>query len=448
MAMPFRPVDVSGQAKMYRLERRGAEDGSTNRPETASNLPMLAEQEILAAIHAERDRCLIDLTAHLRAERDALAQLQTAMDIAGMRQEADTALSDFTAIKSGNASNLEHLGQAVVAAVAEHECFRTRNRLVRAARQPTGRTSFVVMVAFLIVVEGLVNAIFFASGSDLGLLGGIVLAVAFSAVNVGVGALNGWFPLRWAHHQNIAIKLSGLVAFPALCVASVALNGFVAHYRDTAQSQPEADPLATAYAGLIGHPFGLQSIESWLLFALGLGCAGYAVAKGFALDDPHPGYGAHDRRRLNAQKAHDDARQDVRDRACNVRDQFTGELRETIESLRGSSSQRQQLLASRARNLFEFEAHEAHLEQAAQQLLSVYRRANEAVRQTPPPARFGRAFAFPERAIDRPAIRSLLEDQGLEVDAERLIKELDDLRHQVLARYETLLGGPTAGVAA
>src|SRR4051794_26826818 len=85
MSLPFRPVDVAAQAKIYRLEQRGAEDGSSNRPPDSSDTPALAEQEILTAISTERDRCLLDLTSHLRAERDALAQLQTAMDIAGMR---------------------------------------------------------------------------------------------------------------------------------------------------------------------------------------------------------------------------------------------------------------------------------------------------------------------------------------------------------------------------
>ena len=75
------------------------------------------------------------------------------------------------------------------------------------------------------------------------------------------------------------------------------------------------------------------------------------------------------------------------------------------------------------------------LPSAAQQLLSIYRKANEAARTAPPPVHFGHPFIFIDQGIDRPAVRYLLEDQGLEVDAEGLIQELNDLRGAVLERY-------------
>jgi hypothetical protein len=445
MAMPFRAVDVAKQAKAYRLDARGAEDGAANRPEPGSDTLALAEQEIVTAIGAERERCLIDLTTHLRAERDGLAQLQTAMDIAGMQQAAGEAISDFETINSSHTGALEREKRTAASALLEYDAFRQRNRISRDARQPTNRTLNGVIMAFLIVVEGVFNATFFASGSDLGLLGGVVLAGAFSAVNVGTAALNGWFPLRWAHHRNLGIKLVGFAAFPSLLAGTLALNAFVAHYRDLAATTSDIQPLQAAYSGLLHDPFGLQSIESWFLLALGLLCAGYAIAKGFALDDPYPGYGAHDRRRRVAAEAYEEARLDMLEQAGEVRDKFTDALREKIESLRGASSQRQHLLASRARNLAEFQAHEAHLALAAQQLLSIYRKANEAARTVPPPAHFGHPFTFIDHGIDRPAMRYLLEDQGLEVDAEGLIQELKDLRSAVLERYGEIArtsGGP------
>jgi hypothetical protein len=447
MAMPFRAVDVAKQAKAYRLEACGAEDGAANRPEPSANTFALAEQKIVTAIGDERERCLIDLIAHLRAERDGLAQLQTAMDIAGMQQAAGEAISDFEMINSSHAGALEREKRAAASALLEYDAFRQRNRISRDARQPTNRTLSGIIMAFLIVLEGVFNATFFASGSDLGLLGGVVLAAAFSAVNVGTAALNGWFPLRWTHHRNLGIKLAGLVVFPSLLAGSLALNAFVAQYRDLAATAADGQPLQAAYSELLRSPFGLQSIESWFLLTLGLLCAGYAIAKGFALDDPYPGYGAHDRRRRVSAEAYEEARLDMLEQASEVRDEFTGTLREKIESLRGASSQRQHLLASRARNLAEFQAHETHLALAAQQLLSIYQKANEAARTAPPPAHFGDPFTFSDHGIDRPAVRYLLEDQGLEVDAQGLIQQLEDLRRAVLDRYGEIAraSGGTAG---
>jgi hypothetical protein len=383
--------------------------------------------------------------AHLRAERDALAQLQTAMDIAGMRQAAGEASADFHAIMAAHGSTVERLRSNAASALQEYQNFRARNRLVRLARQPPNRPLSVAVGIFLIVLESIFNAVFFAGGSDLGILGGVILAASFSAVNVGVAALNGWFPLRWINHRNIVLKSLGSISFIVLLFASICLNGFVAHYRDLSQSLPDSEPLQAAYFGLFHSPLHLESIESWFLLMLGVVLAVVAVAKGYGLDDPYPGYGAHDRRRAHSERAYEEARQDVLESATAVRDDFTAVIREKIETLRGSSSQRRNLLSSRARNLAEFQAHEVHLAHAAQHLLSIYRTANESRRPTPAPAYFRWSFKFPDQALDRPGVRALLEDEGLEVDAEGLVQELDGLRHDVLARYAELVRPPAVG---
>src|ERR1700722_18371871 len=80
MSLPFRKVDVDAQAGVLRLEACGTEDGSHERPGSGSDIEANTELEVKGAINADRERCLLDLSSNLRAYRDALAQLQTAMD--------------------------------------------------------------------------------------------------------------------------------------------------------------------------------------------------------------------------------------------------------------------------------------------------------------------------------------------------------------------------------
>ena len=86
MSLPFQTVDIEAEARSYKLRQRGAEDGGHNQPKSGSEEAARAEHEVIAAVADERERCLLHLCSHLRADRDALAQLQTAMDIAVMRQ--------------------------------------------------------------------------------------------------------------------------------------------------------------------------------------------------------------------------------------------------------------------------------------------------------------------------------------------------------------------------
>lgn len=439
MGLPFCPVDIEAQSRSYRLKQRGTEDGAQNDPPTDASWPAQSEQAIIGAINAQRDKCLLDLSSHLRAEREALAQLQTAMDVAGMRHDADKAVSEFDALKVRYASTLRDRREIADAAGEEYANFRKRNRITWMARQPTGRIHTIVLVAFFIIFEAFANAYFFSGASEDGLLGGVVMAAAFSAVNIMIGVLNGWFPFRWAHHRNPALKLIGIAMAFSLCAGSLFLNIFVAHFRDVSAATGLSPPLPEIFIAVTHDPFGLEGVQSWFLLGLGALFAGIAIAKGYGLDDPYPLYGSVDRRRVAARNAYEEIRQSVMDDASLVRDGFTNELRVTIESLRASSTQRQQIIATRARNMTEFDAHESHLANAAQQLLSIYRRANTQARSTPPPSHFAGRFAFKERGLDKPEIRALREDQGLEINADQLIRELDALRKTVLDKYEALM---------
>src|ERR1700732_5083780 len=59
MSLPFRPVDIEAQAKAYKLMQRGREDGVRDQPRTDDETMAPAEQAIVSAIEADRDRCLL-----------------------------------------------------------------------------------------------------------------------------------------------------------------------------------------------------------------------------------------------------------------------------------------------------------------------------------------------------------------------------------------------------
>jgi hypothetical protein len=136
MSLPFCKVDVDAQAGALRLEVRGTEDGSHDQPESGSDIEANAELDVEGAINADRERCLLDLSSNLRAYRDALAQLQTAMDVAGMRQAADEALSELSAIKIRFGGRLWELFEFKESCEAEYKEFRAKHRISRAGRQP------------------------------------------------------------------------------------------------------------------------------------------------------------------------------------------------------------------------------------------------------------------------------------------------------------------------
>ena len=194
VALPFRMVDVAAQSKAHRLAERGRADGALNRPAHDDHTPSLAEHELITEVEAERSRCAADLSSQLRASRDALATLETTMEVATLRKVADDTLSKFQEESARLGREVLDLRSASRHATAEFEEFRTRNGLTRPTRQPSNRfLSFSILVAAVVAESGL-NGVFFAEGSDAGLLGGVTLAFMISAVNVGLGSFTGFGP--------------------------------------------------------------------------------------------------------------------------------------------------------------------------------------------------------------------------------------------------------------
>jgi hypothetical protein len=285
-----------------------AEDGAQNIPAATSEDLALAEQEVINDISAERDRCASELASQLRAYRDGLSTLQTGMDIAGMRQSAGEAATRFHEIRARWSGDIRELRAMAVARTAEFTAFQQKHRLARLPRLPKRRRLSFALLFVFILGESLLNGLFFQTGSDLGLVGGVGLAFGLSAINIITGFLNGRVFLPFKNSVNWLLAALSMVAFLGLEAGLVVFNGFVAHYRDLYEVSGDALQVQVAWSALADTPLGLRSITSWMLFAAGVFFSGLATWKGYEFDDPYPGYGAMERRRLEATIAYDDER--------------------------------------------------------------------------------------------------------------------------------------------
>ena len=160
-------------------------------------------------------------------------------------------------------------------------------------------------------------ATFYAEGSDFGLLGGVLIAMGLSVVNISLAILSGSL-LRYVNHHSARRRRLALTAASVLyaCFALVTLAA--AHYRvatnDIAQSQPALSaPGVTAlppnvaidmdqwraaklaWQRFASNPVGFEDVFSWMLVILAVVFGIFASYKGYRVDDPYPGYGELDR---------------------------------------------------------------------------------------------------------------------------------------------------------
>tara|TARA_R110002096_G_scaffold131326_1_gene281107 strand:+ start:6983 stop:7897 length:915 start_codon:yes stop_codon:yes gene_type:complete len=177
----------------------------------------------------------------------------------------------------------------------------------RAAIYPTSHILHFSVLAALVLFEGLANAYFFSTGSDLGLLGGWLQAITVSFTNViAAFFLIGFLGLRHMSNPHKPVT-AGLAAAGALVgvLALTVLNLSAAHFRDLLEFN--AATLAMGAGDVTGlvlapvtaamaDPFGIETLEALLLLVLGVTFAVIAAFKGRTFDDAIPGYGGVTRR--------------------------------------------------------------------------------------------------------------------------------------------------------
>lgn len=186
---------------------------------------------------------------------------------------------------------------------ATDDAKKTNGRPIeRAAIYPDSHILHFSILAGLVLVEGLANAYFFSTGSDLGLLGGWLQAITVSFTNVIASFfIIGFLCMRHLMNpQKTWFFIPAALGLPIGIAFIVVLNLAAAHYRDLLELN--AASLALGDAGVTGqilapvtaafeNPFSLQTLEALLLLTLGLTFAAIAAFKGRTFDDAIPGYG-------------------------------------------------------------------------------------------------------------------------------------------------------------
>jgi hypothetical protein len=216
---------------------------------------------------------------------------------------------------AGPAKNYDRLNAAYLKAQSAFEGFCSfiiEHEPRRTANYPDSHIMTVSILIGLVLAEAVVNSIFFAKGSDLGLLGGWIQAATVSFTNVmaaffllGFGCIR---MMQNGSHRPVSAVI-GWVGAPIVVAVLLLLNKTAAHYRDLLELN--ADALATGEITRIADsPVRLATdiftvgfnaslpvtMEGLLLLILGVTFAAIAAYKGATFDDPIIGYGAIDRK--------------------------------------------------------------------------------------------------------------------------------------------------------
>jgi hypothetical protein len=455
---------VETARRKLRVDRKAADAGRKDNPKTASTSLDANESEICAYFSGlarqRREACEVTLgrlqldrkatsgRIDLQQTKNAFARLLTAIEptLEKLRSDYSTALAQA---KENEGRAVKHL-----------RWFQQTHGLhYRAATYPESQVYHFAIVAALALVEWVALASFYAEGSDFGLLGGVLIAMALSVVNISLAIVSGNL-LRYVNHRSTGRRLLALTGAAVLYAAFALVTLGAAHYRvatnDVAHTQPTvsapgAQALPPSLAGDVdqwraarlawqrfaANPVGFDDVFSWILVVLAVVFGIFASYKGYRIDDPYPGYGELDREVKRQRAAYEATKAEYGRQVDQVFDRTFQEQAHLLSEVKSNIEYYQQLVTRTEDERRTFIRGAAELQDACNIVLKRYRQANQRVRESPAPTYFNDTvtFGFP---LTKPPAGVAESDEWLARSYESAIKEFSEIARQNDAALQNL----------
>jgi hypothetical protein len=436
----LKPIDTNAIARQLKLSEKGSERGAEELPHANEDVLDGVEQTIVQKIESEWAWQGDTLLKTLRAYADRLVGYSVSAKLAELRLIAQDARARFQNASVQADAELGPLKEAFIAARDELRGFKARHKINRPARDPTGRWVTFGFLFILVAIESVLNGVFFAKGSERGLIGGVGTAIGISLVNVTFAWLLGMGPARFINYRNIIIRVIGFLTTVIGFAALVALHAFAAHYRDAMAHLPEDQAWSVALQTLLSTPWAIHSLSTAYLFGLGILFATGGFWKGYRFDDPYPFYGAAWRRSEAARVAYSEEHQLLFDDLEDFKDDAIEQIQGGIATIPLFPQRAAEIRQQRMMQVDAFRVYESSVETAANQLLQLYRDENRRHRKTKSPSHFSERWELPHRFLDSGQVRELtVEPKVTEPDIPSVIEELQHEYDALLKEYAELI---------
>ena len=435
IASIFPALDLESNSRRLRVAERGATRGAAEQPlSTASDFDEV-EREIIATIQAvakEHHEAYRDM---LRVNESRIVNQPFQASFQSLKDKTAKALSDFSRVAGIGSDLLFRNRRDVVDTEKELANFRAEHGIDRPPRTPISRWLGVSILTLMIVLEGAINGTFLAKGNELGLVGGISVALIIATFNVAWGWVSGRLVLPLTVRRGLLYRLAGFLLTPAAVGGTAAFNLGVTHYRlAVATAQPEL-AATRALETLLANPLGITDVESWMLFLAGCFFAFVAFFEGWRWDDPYPGYGRLTRHSEQIRDDYIEAKQEQMEELEEIRDHALAEIEKCARQLEKSKAEYRQALDSIKQLPVLLKQSLQHLESCANTLLERYRDANRQARSTPPPLHFSRAWIMPPLEIAAASIPGLTNEQ-LEAEITEAFRTLNEDTRALHRRHD------------
>lgn len=288
-----------------------------------------------------------DLTLALRRLRSSRPDFSPAQ----LERIVASGVAEMDALAAQSAAQFERLTQARLYAYRAYRAFQDEHGLTAPAKTPDMlSTLLVLMICGL--AEAAFTAVLMITGGKMTILEGFGYGATVAAVNLAVGTLAGFLPLRYAgFKRNAPNRQPRDAMIRAVSTGSFAFAMFVLTVLHFAAARVRVTGSATSIFDFSTVSFGATFADYYALGVMAIGAVGavLAVYKGFnGFSDPVPGYtdsrrSAGERIDAEGQDTHDDALASLAEMFARTGDEADSLLAEADERIRSYANDREAL---------------------------------------------------------------------------------------------------------
>jgi len=377
---------ISSAAKQAAMEEEPKSD-SMNLDDTERSIISFCEREVQKANDLVYDKFSVFKQLMTKVTK-AISNIES------LKLIHETFRSEYQYNIRKNSSESDIIQQEYNLAKKDLYSFKSEHKLIRQEQSSTKPLLNWAIVLVIVFAESVLNASFFAKGSELGLLGGIVQAFVIVMINVLVANLVVLLIRRRNLISNSSIEKLGYTLLSGiLIVATVCFHFLVGHYRDALRIYFE-NAYAFSVLNFSSSPFVLIDFESYILVVMGFLFFVVLIIDLYKLKDPYPGYGEITQK-FNKIKQEYDALNFV---LLDDEHEMTKTINQKIELLKTEATQTyeeiQDIHIAKQKLENKYNEHVSSIKNLAITAVKSYRSMNSDMRTTPKPAYFDNEVEF------------------------------------------------------
>jgi len=315
----------------------------------------------------------------------------------------------------------------------EYEGFQKERGIRREANYPDDKAPLLWIAFGIAAAEAILNAWFFAWGSERGLLGGLIMAMLFAFGDILVSFNLGRF-IRKIMAPRLAYRILGGAAAIVFTGWAFSYNLVAGHLREALASMSWSAAVKESLSRFLANPIGLHDLESWILVGISMVLTLSVMGDGARYDESWFNFERLHRRMRRNQDEYDYHKQRALEDALKVKEDIVDTVRRSITEMQDRIATREVCIDRKEVLVRNYTTFIHTSQESCRAIVQLYRDENRRARSDKAPDYFQNHH---DCDLGHKATEEQVEHRNALEEQRRMFKDAQEMRLEVLEQIDS-----------